>query len=135
MLNPFPSLLTYGLLAPFILRVTLGFILINLGYLKLTKEKGRWEIIFKMLGVSRSRELGTTIIGLIEIIGGLMLIVGFYTQIAALVFVILNGLEMFIEYREETLMKRDLVFYVLIFMIALSLLFSGAGFLAFDLPL
>jgi|ERR1035437_1759663 uncharacterized membrane protein YphA (DoxX/SURF4 family) len=135
MLNPFPDLLTYSLLAPFLLRVTIGFVLANLGYLKLTKEKGSWETIFKLLGLSGQKEIGTVIVGVVEIVGGIMLVVGFYTQIAALVFVILNGIEMFIEYHEETLMKRDMVFYLLIFVIALSLLFSGAGFLAFDLPL
>ncbi len=135
MLNPFPDLLTYSLIGPFFLRVTIGFILANLGYLKLTRERDSWETIFKLIGLNKQKEFGTVIVGTIEIIGGVALIVGFYTQIAALVFVILNGIEMFIEYHEETLMKRDMAFYLLIFVIALSLLFTGAGFLAFDLPL
>jgi uncharacterized membrane protein YphA (DoxX/SURF4 family) len=134
MLNPFPELLTYSLLAPFILRVTLGFILVNLGYLKLKSEKSRWEIIFEMLHI-KEKSLATKILAYVEIIGGLALIAGFYTQIAALVFVILFGIEFFIEKREVTLMKRDIVFYTVMFVIALSLLFSGAGFFAFDLPL
>jgi uncharacterized membrane protein YphA (DoxX/SURF4 family) len=135
MLNPFPELLTYGLLSPFILRVTLGLILANLGYLKLTKEKASWEVIFKMMGLSKQKELATIIVGIVEIVGGLALIAGFYTQIAALVFVFLNGIEMYIEYKNAMLIKRNIVFYILIFVIALSLLFSGAGFMAFDLPL
>ncbi len=134
MLNPFPELLTYSLLAPFILRVTLGFILVNLGYLKFKSEKSRWEIIFEMLHV-KEKSLATKILASVEIVGGIALIAGFYTQIAALVFVILFGIEFFIEKREATLMKRDIVFYTVMFVIALSLLFSGAGFFAFDLPL
>ncbi len=134
MLNPFPELLTYALLAPFILRLTLGYILINLGYLKLKAEKNRWETIFQMLGF-KEKALATKILAYIELLGGLALLFGFYTQIAALVFAILLGIELFIERKEETLMKRDLTFYILLFAISLSLLFSGAGFLAFDLPL
>ncbi len=135
MLNPFPSLLTYSLVAPFILRATLGLILINLGYLKMTKEKARWGIIFEFLGIKAHETLAAQVVGLIEIVGGLMLLVGLYTQIAALVFVFLNGIELYIEYKDASLIRRDLVFYILIFVIALSLLFSGAGFYAFDLPL
>ncbi len=134
MLNPFPELLTYSLLAPFLLRITLGFILVNLGYLKFKSEKARWEIIFEMLRV-KEKVVATKILGFIEVAGGLALIAGFYTQIAALIFAVLFGIELFIEKREATLMKRDVVFYATMFVIALSLLFSGAGFLAFDLPL
>ena len=135
MLNPFPDLLTYSLVAPFILRLTLGFILVNLGYLKLTKEKARWGVIFELLHIKRYERFAAQVVGTLEIVGGLMLITGFYAQIAALAFLILNGAEMYIEYKDETLLRRDIVFYVLIFVIALSLMFTGAGFLAFDLPL
>ncbi len=132
MLNPFPELFTYSLLAPFILRITIGFLLVNLGYLKLSKEKSRWEAVFDTFNIKQGA-LATKILGAIEVVGGLCLIAGFYTQIAALAFVILGGIEVFIEYREETLLKRDIVFYILMFAIALSLLFTGAGFFAFDL--
>ena len=135
MLNPFPNLLTYSLVAPFILRLTLGLILANLGYLKLTKERAGLRVIFGLLHIKNHERLAAQVVGTLEILGGLMLIVGFYTQVAALAFVILNGAELYIEYNDETLLRRDIVFYILIFVIALSLLFTGAGFLAFDLPL
>jgi uncharacterized membrane protein YphA (DoxX/SURF4 family) len=134
MLNPFPELLTYSLLAPFVLRITIGFLLVNLGFLKLKKEKSRWEALFETFQI-KQKVVATKILGGIEVVGGLALIAGFYTQIAALAFVILGGIEVYIEFKEETLLKRDIVFYLLMFVIALSLLFSGAGFFAFDLPL
>lgn len=133
-LNPFPELLTFGLLAPFLLRVTLGFILINLGHLKLTKERVRWETAFETMGF-KSKESLTKIFGFIEIAGGLALILGFYTQIAALVFALIAFAELYVEQKEESLFARDVVFYLLLFVIALSLLFSGAGFFALDYPL
>lgn len=134
MLNPFPELLAYGLFAPFILRVILGYIFINLGYLKLTSEKNRWRLSFEALKIKPTGFFVKTL-AIIEIVGGGMFILGLYTQIAALVLAFLSFTELYIEYKEESLLKRNLVFYLLIFAICLSLLFSGAGFLAFDLPL
>lgn len=134
MLNMFPELLTYSQFAPFILRVVLGFVLFNLGYMKLRSERPRWEIFFEALGWKPKGGFVTGF-GLLEMVGGLALIVGFYTQLAALIFVVIFFIELYIEQKEAMLLKRDLVFYLLLFSIALSLLFTGAGFFAFDLPL
>ena len=73
--------------------------------------------------------------GLFEIVGGFFLIAGFMTQVTALVFSVMTFGEFYAEYREETLLKRDVIFYLLIFAISLSLLLSGAGIFAIDLPL
>ncbi|OHA88515.1 MAG: hypothetical protein A2653_01955 [Candidatus Zambryskibacteria bacterium RIFCSPHIGHO2_01_FULL_43_25] len=134
MLNPFPELLAWSGLAPFVLRLALGFLFINLGFLKLTKEKARWESFFKIIRVGPADFL-TKLFGFIEIIGGIALVIGLYTQIAALIFAILTFVEVYLEYKEESLLERTLPFYILIFAISLSLIFSGAGLLAFDLPL
>jgi uncharacterized membrane protein YphA (DoxX/SURF4 family) len=134
MLTVFPELLNYHLLAPFILRVVLGFVLFNLGYQKFKSERIQWENTFDALRLKPKGGL-VTIFASIEILGGLALIAGFYTQIAALVFVAITFMELYIEQREEALLKRDVVFYLLLLAIAASLLFTGAGFFAFDLPL
>jgi len=134
MLNPFPELLSYALFAPLLLRLVLGYIFINLGRLKLKSEKDRWIFSFETLKI-RPAVFCVKTLAFIEIIGGTMLILGFYTQIAALVLAFITFAELFIEYKEESLLKRNLVFYLLIFTICLSLLFSGAGFMAFDLPI
>ena len=134
MLNTFPNLLTFSLLAPVILRVVLGLIFINLGYVELTSEKKRWVAFFETVHL-KPATIFVILMGLIEIIGGFFLIAGFLTQITALIFSIITFGEFYAEYREETLLKRDLIFYLLIFAISLSLLFSGAGLFAIDLPL
>jgi len=134
MLNTFPDLLTYSLFAPLILRVILGVILIDLGILKYRNEKSRWIATFEGLRLKPSETL-VSIFGLIEVVGGIMLVVGLYTQIAALVFVILFAIEFYLEWSENSLLKRDLVFYILCLGISLSLLLSGAGAFAFDIPL
>ncbi len=134
MLNPFPELLTYGLLSPFILRLVLSFIFVNLGILALKNEKKAWVSSFTSLRIPKP-ELFVKIFGVIEIVGGAMLILGFYTQIASIVLAILTFAEAYIEYRDPSILKRNLVFYVLIFSITISLIFSGAGAFAIDLPL
>lgn len=133
MLNPFPELLSYSLIAPLILRLTLSLIFINLGYMKLTSEKTSWVGFFKT--TSLPADISVKILALIQIVGGLLLIVGLYTQIAALVFVVITSIELWIEKRDPILLRRGFVFYLLLFSISLSLLLTGAGFLAIDLPL
>lgn len=134
MLNPFPELLTYGLAAPLILRVVVGFIFINLGLLAFKGEKERWVISLTTLNIPKPR-IAVKIFGSIEFVGGVLLILGFYTQIATLVLALLTFAEAYIEYKDPSILKRNFVFYILIFAITLSLLFSGAGAFAIDLPL
>jgi uncharacterized membrane protein YphA (DoxX/SURF4 family) len=134
MLNPFPDLLIYSALAPFILRVIVGLIFLDLGYLMFKGEKTNWLNSFQILRI-KNPLLMIKIIGVVEIIGGLMLLAGAYTQIAALILGILTFSETYIEYQNPNILKRGLAFYVLILSILLSLLLSGAGAFAFDLPL
>ena len=134
MLNPFPDLLTYSLLAPLILRVAAGLIFIDLGVLLFKNEKELWTVSLSALKIPRP-QIAIKVLGCVEIIGGLMLIVGFYTQIAALVLALLTFAEAYIEYKEPVFLKRNFVFYFMLLAITLSLLFSGAGAFAIDLPL
>jgi len=134
MLNPFPDLLVYSLLAPLILRVIVGYIFIDLGMLAFKTERERWFISLKTLNIP-SPTLAVKILGIIEIVGGIMLIVGFYTQVAALVLGLLTLAEAQVEYRDPAILKRSFVFYVMLLGILLSLLLSGAGAFAIDLPL
>lgn len=134
MLNPFPDLLVYSLLAPFILRVVVGLIFVNLGILAFKNEKKRWVTSLSTLQIPKP-EVAVKILGAIEMIGGFMILVGAYTQIAALVLGLLTFAEAYVEYKDPTILKRNFVFYSLILAILLSLLLSGAGAFAIDLPL
>ena len=134
MLNPFPELLNYSLLAPFILRVVIGIIFLDLGALKFKSEKQRWIASFETLGL-RPATFFVPLYGLLQVVGGLMLLAGLWTQVAALAFVIFTGAELYIEWSAREVLKRDMVFYLLIFVVSLSLLITGAGAYAFDIPL
>jgi uncharacterized membrane protein YphA (DoxX/SURF4 family) len=133
-LNTFPDLLTFSQISPLILRVVLGLIIINLGYLKFTKEKKSWEELFETISLNPAK-IFVKILAVIEIIGGLMFLSGAYTQITAMIFSALFFCEAVLEYRESDLERRNLTFYILMFTISLSLVFLGAGAFALDLPL
>jgi len=132
--NLFPQLFSFGLIAPFILRLVLGLIFVNLGYLKLGIEKPRWITSLEILKI-KPAGLFVVVFGIIEIVGGLLLLAGAYTQLVALVFAVISISELFIEYREETVIQRNIVFYLLISAICISLLLTGAGIWAVDLPM
>ena len=134
MLNPFPELLNYALLAPLLLRLVVGLIFLDLGVLKFRSEKERWVASFEALHL-RPSDLMVAVYGGLQVIGGVMLILGLWTQIAALFFVLSTGAELYIEWKARDVLKRDMVFYLLVFVISFSLLLTGAGAFAFDLPL
>jgi uncharacterized membrane protein YphA (DoxX/SURF4 family) len=133
-LNTFPNLLTFSILSPLLLRVVLGIIVINLGFLKIGKEKKSWTELLETINF-KPANIFLKIISTIEILGGIMLIAGAYTQITAMIFSILFFSEAVIEYREPGLERRNITFYVLMFTVSLSLIFLGAGAFAFDIGL
>lgn len=134
MLNPFPELLMFSTFGPLILRLLLGLVFIDLGLLKFRDEKEGWFASFEAFGL-RPASLLVPLYALLQIVGGLLLIAGLWTQIAALAFVIFSGVELFVEWRAREILKRDVVFYLFIFVISLSLLVTGAGAYALDIPL
>ncbi|OGN01180.1 MAG: hypothetical protein A2651_03865 [Candidatus Yanofskybacteria bacterium RIFCSPHIGHO2_01_FULL_42_12] len=133
MLNLFPGLLI-PMLGPVILRLVIGLIFIDLGILKFRAEKTRWLASFETLGI-RPADLFVPVYASLQILGGILLILGLWTQAAALVFVIFTGIELYVEMNAKEVLKRDLVFYLLLFVISLSLLLTGAGSFAIDIPL
>ncbi len=132
--NLFPELFAFSIIAPLILRLVIGFIFLNLGILKLGKEKKGWITSLNILGL-KPAGFFVVVLGIVEIIGGLFFIVGAYTQIIAMILAIISLAELFIEYREDSILKRDVVFYLLLASICLSLILTGPGFMALDIPL
>ena len=133
-LNTFPSLLSFSFLSPMILRLVLGFIALNLGFLKITSESELWRKLFETINFHPAGFF-VKLLAAIETIGGILLLLGAYTQITAIVFALLFFCEAILEYRDDELERRSITFYILVFAIALSLVFSGAGAFALDLPL
>lgn len=134
MLNPFPDLLAFGLVAPLMLRVALGVIFIDFGWNKFGKEREQKAAFFTTLGLKPGTYYAVAF-GVIEAVSGLLLVVGFYTQIAALAALCISVAAYRLKGKYPEHFQNSRCFFFLLAVISLSLLFSGAGFLAFDLPL
>lgn len=134
MLNTFPELLNYSLLAPALLRLVLAFVLITIGIDTITKKR----ILFAAYFDSKQYPLANFLpwkFGIAEIILGLFFFFGFFTQIASLIAIYILFCLFYIENRAEKILPHTSTFYLIMIVIAISLLFTGAGAFAVDLPL
>ena len=133
MLNVFPDFLTFGLLAPFLLRLAVGFLFLKAGVKK--AKGGAWTTpIFEKMHL-RPGARYTLALGVIEVVSGILLIIGLYTQVAALAAALISLFGWYAKKKHPSETPGSKGAFLLLFVISLSLLFSGAGFFAFDLPL
>ena len=136
MLNPFP-IQYLALFAYFILRVFVGLVLLYLG-------NKHWEDRYELFEIKVPARFsfvgpfvktGVFLLVIIEVVIGLMFIVGYYTQIAALILIIMSiKMLVFSKYLQHPSIPRKLT-YVLFLGIGISLFITGAGVFAFDLPI
>lgn len=73
--------------------------------------------------------------GLIEVIIAIFLIVGLYTQLAALINAIILIFKIGFKINEKKFLTDGVNYYVLLLAMAIALLFMGPGVLSFDLIL
>ena len=117
MLNPFPELLYLSLLAPFLLRIVLGITFIYFGYERLAKKKEEKPLAIVKMAV------------------GILFVLGLFTQVVSLVALCILGFRLVQKIRHKAFLTAGVNYYLILFVIALSLLFTGAGAWAMDLPL
>ena len=134
MTNPFPELLIFSLLAPTLLRIALGVFIIILGYGKFKEEAKGVTKFFESLGFKPAKYYVQTL-AFAEIVMGVALFVGFLTQIAALVVATITFVSLIVTVRHPETGLRKPSEYALFFVISISLVLTGAGLLAIDLPL
>lgn len=132
MLNPFPDLLSLGFFAPTLLRLMLGLVFVAGAYVQWQRKDELAQLRFPLIGG------GLWVVWLsiaAHLVVGLMFFFGYYTQIAALGGIVagLKGLVWSTRYPRFFSFCR--LEYGFILVISLSLLFSGAGAIAFDIPL
>jgi uncharacterized membrane protein YphA (DoxX/SURF4 family) len=119
MLSIFPTLLAYENIAPFLLRLTLGVIFIYWSYGKLKTRTNSKEVFWGSL------ELGI----------GVLFIVGFLTQLVASISALMLVFHLIEKIKQKALFSNGINYYFILFVISLSILITGAGSFAFDLPL
>jgi putative oxidoreductase len=133
MLNLFPELLNYQQLAPVFLRLILAAIFWGSGYAKLFKARKKTSDFFNSIGI-KPGGFWAIIVGLAETASGIMFLLGFLTQLAAILISILMIVAIITVKRKHGF-GGGYDFELLILACALALLFMGAGIFSFDLPL
>lgn len=133
MLSVFPELFTYSLIAPLILRLAIGCYFLFGGIRKLRENKDNWNNLWSNSSLG-SLALGP-ILAKIQIVIGIFLLAGLYTQIAAILAIVFAGAECWKRHRGTAPSLHESWPTIFVIAISLALLFLGAGFLAFDLPL
>ena len=114
-LTIFPRLLDYVLLAPLLLRLSVGILRLFAG-LERYKNKYKW-------------------LSVLYVASSVFLIIGLYTQISALVAIALIKFDFYLEKKDGHLSREKTALTILMSIILISLLFTGPGAFAFDLPL
>lgn len=132
MLNPFP-IQFLALLAYFILRVIVGFVFLHLAYRHFKLRKTLQPIL--VLPYFSFGKITTFVLIITELIIGIMFLVGFYTQIAALITIIMSLKMLVLRNKFITPHLPNRLTYLLLFGIGCSLFITGAGIFAFDLPI
>lgn len=120
MLSLFPSLLSWSQLSPTLIRIVLGAVLLYQSYHEL-----------------RSGKVSTTTkaVGVIEALSGILLFIGLWTQLAALVIVVDLIIRLILKAKSRAFLTDGVNYYLLLLVLAVSLIFTGAGLWGFDLPL
>lgn len=133
MLALFPSLLSYQFFAIAIIRIAAALTLLYVAY-RFSGE--REEIARTKLPLVGHMPNWLSLLGsLVICAAGVLLIVGLYTQAAAIIGIIVGLKHAFFARKYPHLMPISAAAGILLFVMCLALLFLGAGALAFDLPL
>lgn len=122
MLSLFPSFFDYATIAVTVLRITISVIFITEGYARLPKK-----------GVATT--LCQKVMPIIELVGGIFLLAGLFTQAAAIILATVSIKKAYTEHKKESDEDQRVSFYVLLFIVSLSFLFLGPGLWSIDYPL
>jgi len=122
MLNTFPYLLNFTFIIPFILRIFVGSYFLKQTWIEFKKHPRRKSNIPKL-----NRTIGA--------LAAIFLLLGLFTQLTSLFLIVLTFFNIYYKKKNNTLKEGKLDFYVLLVGILLSLIISGAGILAIDIPL
>ncbi len=134
MLNAFPHLLSWSLLSPLILRILAGSYFVTFGYKGLTSE---WALRQKFFASNKVNPpaLFATATAVVDILAGLLLIMGFETQVVALCLAVVCFTALAVKSRDNTFPGPNSHVYFILSIVLISLFITGAGYFGMDLPL
>lgn len=131
MLNPFPDLLMFGFFAPTLLRVGVAVVFATVAWKQISRRE---EIAQLELPIIGKQTWWTWMSAIVHLLLALSLLAGYYTQIAAMMGALLGLKHWFWSTRFPAMFTLGRT-GLLVMLICVSLIISGAGALAFDLPL
>lgn len=133
MLSIFPELFTYWLVAPFILRITLGAYFLYTGIRHHKEDSAMWNTVWN------NKKIGALPVGSllakVQVALGVLFIIGLWIQAIAIIAIALNKIEWYKRHKFAWTTSPDIWPKIFISAMCLALLFLGAGFFAADLPL
>lgn len=132
MLSLFPQLFDFQIFAPFLLRIALGLVFIAHGFPKL-KQFGATAQFFNSVGIKPAK-FWVAVVAVVEFFGGIALIAGIFTQLAALL-VAINMIVAISVVKRKQGFVGGYEFDLVLLAMALALALLGPGAFAFDLPL
>lgn len=133
MLNTFPQLLTYGFFAPTILRILVALSLAYIAYAQISRRKEISQTGFPFIG--RPDATLVIISAIIIFLTGAALFLGWHTQLAALVAMVICLKHAVYAKKYPRAIPLCRLEYVYLIVILFTLLLTGAGALAMDVPL
>ena len=132
MLNPFPELLSLSFFAPTLLRIAAGGLLAYVAYTHWSERQELARIQYPIVG-SGTWIVWITLVWLVA--SSTLLFLGFYTQIAALMGALVSLKFFILRHHYPSFATLERPASLLLFIICLSLLVTGAGTYAFDIRL
>lgn len=115
----FPMILGQDQIAAFILRVVLG---VTLGYFAWQKIRAHGE----------SSGSNSRLYGYVELIIAAIMVVGLFTQLAALINVIILVIKIIFKAKESKLLSHGINYYVLLIAMAAALMLIAPGIWSID---
>jgi uncharacterized membrane protein YphA (DoxX/SURF4 family) len=113
------------MVAPLVIRLALAGSFGWIGYKKI-----------KNINASDDGNASTArILGIVGIVLALFILIGLFTQLMALFIAIILVVKLADKVKRGAFLSDGVNYYLILLAIAIALMFSGGGFLAFDLPL
>ncbi len=127
MLSIFPELLDFSVIGALLLRGTAGIFFFMFGSRLI-------QVAWSVKGATPAMRAIGILYGALKFAVGVMLLLGVYTQVAALLGAVLCLLTI-LQDKPTQFSRSDKQVQILLLIICLSLLFIGPGYLSIDLPL
>lgn len=134
MLSVFPELLNYSLVGITLIRVLVGIVILYIGLITVSTKRALYasEMHLKNHPFAES---WPWVFGVVEILTGVFLLLGFLTQIMAIIAAYLFINLGFVEKHIGKVLNQSTLFFFVMTTISVSILFIGPGLFSIDLPL